>query len=706
MSDLDARLADLAGRFGIATEFWDWKGEHRRPAASSIIACLQAMSVPVDGDDWIDQAFVMADQRPWRSAIPACVVVEQGESRRIDVHVPAGRPAHVWLRLEDGSTNDLVQVDNHDPDQLIDGQWLGRASFDLPTNLPVGYHALMLNSDDAYWQGQLIVTPTFIGLPMLGIDSAWGYMAQLYSVCADSSWGVGDFWDLADLASWARIDQGADFVLINPVHAAEVVAPMTSSPYFPATRRYLNPIYIRPEMVEEFASASREVQAKVRAARKQAMAATKASAQVERDAVWSKKMSALRLLFQVKRRLPRQLSFERFVAEQGPSLRHYAVWCALSEIHGNNWHLWPADLQHPDGPAVAQFETEHSVDVSFFMWLQWVADDQASHAQASAKANGMRVGVISDLAVGVNRDGEETWALQDVFAAGVTVGAPPDAYNQFGQDWLQPPWRPDRLEASGYAAFRDMVRAILRYSGAIRVDHIIGLFRLWWVPNGSDASQGVYVRYNHEAMIGILALEAQRAGAAVIGEDLGTVEPWVRQYLERRGFLGTSVLWFENDAQGQPLPPDHWRRLCLASVTTHDLPPTLGYLAHDHVALRHRLGLLTEPLEEEIARDAHEQEAVLAMLEQRGLIAPGERDPHEVMLGLYRFLYQTPSQLRCVALVDAVGERRTQNQPGTIDEYPNWRVPLGDAAAGRISLERVYALDSVERLAAQLDPTP
>jgi 4-alpha-glucanotransferase len=310
----------------------------------------------------------------------------------------------------------------------------------------------------------------------------------------------------------------------------------------------------------------------------------------------------------------------------------------------------------------------------------------------------MAIGIVSDLAVGVNADGAETWALHTVFANGVTVGAPPDPYNQSGQNWGQPPWRPDRLADLAYAPFRSMVAGILRHSGGVRVDHIIGLFRLWWIPDGYGPQQGAYVRYDHEALVGILALEAHRAGALVIGEDLGTVEPWVRDYLRRRGILGTSILWFEYDHEGKPLAPEWWREYCMASVTTHDLPPTAGYLAHDHVKLRYQLGLLTESLDSEIEADAREQSAVIKMLEDRGALTQDDRDTEDVVLALHRFLTWTPSRVLSVALTDAAGERRTQNQPGTIDEYPNWRVPLAGPDGKRLYLEDLYGSDRVRRL--------
>ena len=259
----------------------------------------------------------------------------------------------------------------------------------------------------------------------------------------------------------------------------------------------------------------------------------------------------------------------------------------------------------------------------------------------------------------------------------MTVGAPPDMFNQIGQNWSQPPWHPGRLADSGYAAYRDMLRSVLRHAGGVRVDHILGLFRLWWIPEGAGPGDGTYVHYDHEALIGILALEAQRAGAIVIGEDLGVFEGWVREYLAERCIFGTSILWFERD-NGVPFAPERYRQQCLTSVNTHDLPPTAGYLAGDHVALRESLGLLGRPVDEERAADAAEQEAVLALVRERGLL-PESGTPvgiQETVEALYAFTALTPSSLLGVALVDAVGERRTQNQPGTMNEYPNWRIPL------------------------------
>jgi 4-alpha-glucanotransferase len=312
----------------------------------------------------------------------------------------------------------------------------------------------------------------------------------------------------------------------------------------------------------------------------------------------------------------------------------------------------------------------------------------------------MRLGVVHDLAVGVHPAGADAWSLRDTLVRGVTVGAPPDQFNQLGQDWSQPPWHPVRLAEAGYAPYRDLVRAILADAGGLRIDHVIGLFRLWWVPEGRTAAEGAYVRYDHEAMLSILVLEAHRAGAFVVGEDLGVVEPQAREVLLERGILGTSVLWFEWDGEN-PLPPERYRELCLATVTTHDLAPSRGYLELAHVDLRERLDLLTRPVAEERAQELATIDRVRRLLVERDLLDP-DGDDEDVVVALHRFLAATPSRLRGVALSDLVGDRRIINQPGTNREYPNWRLPLAGPDERPVLLEDLPGLPLARRIADAL----
>ena len=488
-------------------------------------------------------------------------------------------------------------------------------------------------------------------------------------------------------------------MLVNPLHAAEPVPPIEPSPYLPTSRRFVSPLYIRVEDVPEVGYLS--------AADRQLVEWHSDDAQrflslelLDRDAVWQAKEAALRMIFRQRLSLRRARAFNAFVEREGQGLVDFATWCALCQVHGTWWRSWPEELQDPRSAAVEAFREKMAEEVEFHCWLHCLLDDQLARVQRDLIDTGMSIGVLADLAVGVHPDGADAWALGPALARGVTVGAPADQYNQMGQDWSQPPWRPDQLAELGYAPYRDMVRAALRHSGGLRVDHVIGLFRLWWIPEGMKPFQGTYVRYDHEAMVGILLLEAQRAGAVVIGEDLGTVEPWVRDHLRERGVMGTSILWFERDWDGDGglLDPQEWRELCLATVTTHDLPPTAGYLEGVHVDLRHRLGLLERSLEEEQAEDRRSREEVLADLRRRGLLREGAGVPQQVE-ALHAFLTRTPAKLVGVSVSDLAGDKRVINQPGTDEEYPNWRVPLAGPDGSRVLLEELFTWRSARRLA-------
>ena len=616
-------------------------------------------------------------------------------------HVTHGEPARLWIRLEDGTVwTGLRQLDNFTPPYDLDGRLVGEATFELPENLPLGYHRLHLDEAGPEDGTAVIVTPAALSVPeRLGPHRTWGLATQLYSVRSKRSWGVGDLTDLTDLAVWAGSRHHAGYVLVNPLHAAAPTAPMEPSPYLPTSRRFVNPLYLRVEAIAEFAYV--RGRRRIRKMQEDVQAGAKRVDTIDRDAAWAAKRAALEQVYRVPRSAGRDIAFAAFCGREGRALDDFATWCALAEVHGGDWHHWPQDLQHPDGAGIAAFATEHADEIDFHRWLQWQLDDQLTTAQGDALAAGMALGIMHDLAVGAHPNGADAWALQDVLALGVSAGAPPDAFNQQGQDWSQPPWRPDALAEREYLPFRSMVNAVMRHAGGVRIDHIIGLFRLWWIPKGARPTEGTYVYCDHEAMIGILALEAHRAEALVVGEDLGTVEPWVREYLRERGIFGTSVLWFEMDAEGRPLPADRWREYSLSSVTTHDLPPTAGYLAGDHVRLRDRLGLLTRSFEDEQAGDRAEQDAWRGELRRVGLL-DDSADADDTVLALHRYLGRTPSKLLALSLSDAVGDRRTQNQPGTTDEYPNWRVPLSGPEGRPLLLEDVFTDRRAATLAAAM----
>ncbi|GJJ18119.1 4-alpha-glucanotransferase [Mycolicibacterium mageritense] len=691
MSTPSPALAELARRHGVATEFVDWTGRHTPVAESTLVAVLDALGVPAGTDRERAEALAAHDREHWQRSLPPIVLGRAGSTTPFWVHVTHGDPVDLTLLLEDGTARTgLRQLENNTPPFDVGDRWVGEATFELPADLPLGYHRLLLTVGGFTAQTPVVVSPATLGLPpRLGDRRCWGLATQLYSVRSQNSWGTGDLTDLTDLAVWSSARHGAGFILVNPLHAAAPVAPMEPSPYLPTSRRFVNPLYLRVEAIPEYASMRHR--GRVRKLRTALTDRADRTDLIDRDAAWKAKRRALEQVYAVPRSAGRELAYAAYRDREGRSLDDFAIWCALAEKYGANWHNWPAELQHPAGPDVAAFAAANPAAVDFHRWLQWLLDDQLTAAQATAVQAGMELGIMGDLAVGVDPDGADAWALQDVLALGVTAGAPPDEFNQLGQDWSQPPWRPDRLAERAYEPFRALVHSALRHAGGVRIDHIIGLFRLWWIPKGAAPTEGTYVRYDHDAMMGIIALEAHRAGALVVGEDLGTVEPWVRDYLRDRGLFGTSILWFEADDAGGPLAAENWREFCLSSVTTHDLPPTAGYLAGEHVRLRDELGLLTRPAAEEQAEDRAAKARWLDELRRVGLLDPdSEPTSDDIVAALYRYLGRTPSKLLALSLADAVGDLRTQNQPGTIDEYPNWRVPLAGPDGRRLLLEEVF----------------
>ncbi|MEU8842088.1 4-alpha-glucanotransferase [Streptomyces roseus] len=631
-------LARLAALHGVATTYKPAEDVTVRVPEATVAAVLRELGVDCSTPEAVREQLAEAGREVSRRLLPPVLVWWAGSQPPAEL---AALPPGTRIGLEGGEA----------------GGWEPGGRSAVP---PLGVHRLSAETPDGRaGDATLIVAPE---RAPGGGGRAHGVLVQLYSLLSEQSWGMGDLGDLAALARWAGRAHGAGFVQVNPLHAAVPGTPTDPSPYRPSSRRFPDPVHLRVEDVPEYADcperdALAELAAQGAELRRQVL---EKGALIDRDAVWEVKRRALELLYAVPRGTGREREYREFCAEQGEALDRHAAWCAR------------------DGRAA-----------DFHRWLVWLTDAQLAAAQRAARDAGMPVGIVHDLAVGVHPHGSDTLG-PPLYAKGVSVGAPPDAFNARGQDWGLPPWRPDRLAATGYAPFRALLRGVFRYAGALRIDHVMGLFRLWWIPEGAPPADGTYVSYDGEAMLAVLVLEAHRAGALLIGEDLGTVEPRVREALARRGVLGTSVLWFERDwaGDGQPLAPAAWRADCLATATTHDLPPTAAKLAGSHVELRDRLGLLTRPLEQERAEDADDTAQWLDVLEGLGLDTKGEE---AAVRALYGFLLRTPARMVGVWLPDAVGDRRPQNLPGTWDQYPNWRLPLADSAGRPLTLEALAA---------------
>jgi 4-alpha-glucanotransferase len=540
--------------------------------------------------------------------------------------------------------------------------------------------------------------------PRIPKRRCWGFTVQLYSVRSRRSWGHGDLRDLTDLAVWSARELGAGFVLINPLHAAEPVPPVSSSPYLPMTRRYVSPLYLRIEDIPEYRQLTAAQRRHIEDLAAPLQAASRTPDLIDRDRVWRAKLQALELIHPLRRTGQRETEYRGFTQREGAELTGWSSWCALAEVYGPDWRRWPAELADPARAAPLLTGGQLASRAEFHRWLQWLVDEQFAAAQRAALGAGMAIGVIGDLAVGVHPGGADAWAHQDLLVRGMSVGAPPDGFNQRGQDWAQPPWHPQRLAAAGARPLAELFGAAFRHVGAVRMDHVMGLMRLWWVPEGMSPDHGAYVSYDHQMTVAALAGEAARAGAIAIGEDLGTVDPWIRRYLAARGILGTSLLWFAREPDGSPLLPAHWRRGAMATVGTHDVPTVSGFVTGDQVAVRARLGLLKDP-------EAERNSAELALaawrdaLAAQRLLPPGQQpSATDFTVALYGYLALTPAVLVGVSLADAVGDRRTQNIPGTSDEYPNWRIPLCDGDGEAVLIENLASIELVRGVVRAVAP--
>ncbi|MCD7439975.1 4-alpha-glucanotransferase [Streptomyces lincolnensis] len=672
-------LSRLAGLYGVATSYSPSPDRTVAASAGALTRVLAALGVDAGSPEGVRAALDTRERDLRERLLPPTVVRWSGGPCAALDALPAGTRLRVVT--EQGET---------------------RATAD---QLPPGVHRLTATATDGRTtEAHLIVAPPRLPAPP---GRSYGLLVQLYSLLSHRSWGMGDLGDLAELTSWAGRALGAGFVQVNPLHAAVPGAPTDPSPYRPSSRRFPDPVHLRIEDIPEYAHVGdrERVRALLDRSGRLRESVLEKGALIDRDAVWELKREALELVREVPLGPGRRAAYVDHLAEQGQALEDHATWCALAEVHGSDWRRWPAGLRDPRSPETARARSELMDRVDFHCRLAWLTEAQLTAAQRAAREAGMPVGVIHDLAVGVHPDGADAWAQQDHFAAGMSVGAPPDAFNARGQDWGLPPWRPDRLAESGYAPFRQLLRALFRYAGALRIDHVMGLFRLWWVPQGDLPTEGTYVHYDAEAMLAVLVLEASRAGALVIGEDLGTVEPGVRETLRERGVLGTSVLWFERDwdGDGRPLPPDRWRADCLATATTHDLPPTAARLTGEHVELRDSLGLLTRSLDEERAEAAADTGEWLDLLARLGLLrgtsgAIDTSSEEAEIQAVHRFLLRTPARLIGIWLPDGLGDRRPQNLPGTWDQYPNWRLPIADTEGRPVTLEELAASPRVHAL--------
>lgn len=503
-----------------------------------------------------------------------------------------------------------------------------------PVDLPLGYHSLRTEAGER----RLTVAPDRCHLP----DGwrAWGWACQLYATRSAASWGMGDLADLDRLATWSAA-QGAGFTLINPLGAGAPVGRREPSPYSPATRRFADPTYLRVEEVHGAELAAEAVELGATAG--QALLRDRT---IDRDQVWRLKSTALEAVWHAQRDTT---ELDRWCAEQGSSLREFARWSVLAERFGPDWHRWPAGCRRPDGTGVAAAVAGREDRVRYHEWLQWNLARQLARP-------GRRLALVQDLPIGVDPGGFDAWTWQGVLALDASVGAPPDEFNTGGQDWGLPPFVPWRLRDAGYEPFVQTIRSALAPGGGLRIDHVMGMFRLWWLPRGASATQGAFVRYPSEDLLAIIALESVRARALVIGEDLGTVEDEARRALAEHRILSYKLLWFEED------PPPSWAEASMAAVTTHDLPTVAGLWTGSDLQEQEDLGLGPNVAATEAIR---RRLAVATELHD-------DADATEAVRRAHRLLAEAPSRMLVATLDDACVEPARPNLPGAGPDRRNW----------------------------------
>lgn len=703
-------LIRLAKMLSVGTSYMGMSHDYHEIDDDVLVAVLASLGVDASSNEAIEHSMREILRQERSHLVPPTVFQTVGEVVPVEIHVGIMDVPTASITLENGTEyagalpiEPVLGAKAYE----VDGEFVATQRLELPSDLPVGYHTLHVQAGDRSEDATLICAPAKIPtLDSMKYGSLWGWMAQLYSIRSANSWGTGDFEDLREMLTQAKMKSNADFILINPVHAGEPVSPLTPSPYLPVSRRFVNFTYICPENIPEYYGLSDEQKEEVRRLHESVEPLDHDPQVIDRDAMWQAKMRALWIIFRSGMGADRREQFDRYKQDCGDELEAYATWCLCYDKWGapttdpDNWEI----KYNRDSPQIAQIREQFPDTLEFYRWLEWIATEQLQAAQNAARQVGMRIGIMADMAVGVHPQGADVWWNPERFARGATVGAPPDMFNQQGQNWSQPPLNPIELRNTGYQVYRDMVHGMFMNAGAVRIDHILGLFRLWWIPDGHPASDGTYVYYDHNVMLGILAIEATRAGGVVVGEDLGVVPPYVQKSLSEHGILGCAVEWFEQ-MDGVFTPPKHWREYALASVDTHDMPPVAGYLAYEHVRIRERLGLLGEDASsfENSARAEHR--AMLQMLCDEGYLDPKVlEDEHDRMQdiidAMYVALNDSPCKLKAVSFVDAVGEQRTQNQPGTNNEYPNWRIPLADGNGNPVMLEDLFELPQLQRLVA------
>jgi 4-alpha-glucanotransferase len=691
MSTLDA----LAAYYGIEESFRDARGAVRTTSRATRHSLLAAMGVTADTDETASMALAELHHKEWLRILPPVSVLSQAEIFRVPVNLPAQTASVSWqVRLEEGAevTGEAAfESLALEARAEIDGVTRETRTLVLPNDLPMGYHRLSIAGHDP---ADLIISPGQCWLPPVieGGRRLWGVSAQLYLLKSAANWGIGDYNDLKRLVAMLA-ERNADVVGLNPLHAMFLDDPEHASPYSPASRLLLNVLNIDVDSVIascDCADARRRVDSQEFQAE---LIRCRGLDLLDYSGVAQLKLPILEMVFTSLRAAGDSPDWRKFLAfrqEAGEKFERGCLFLALREYWAAqspaipDWHHWPAQYRDPVCSAVTEFATAHEARVTFHAWLQYVADTQlgeAAHAGAS-----MAIGLYRDLAVGADPSGAETWADRGAVVSQAQVGAPPDIYNPQGQDWGLPPYHPVALRERGYRSFIELVRANMRHAGGLRIDHVMALKQLYWVPRGLSPAEGAYVRYPFDDLIGILALESHRNRCLVVGEDLGTVPEGFRERISQANILSYRVLYFEKNDEGF-IPPDKYPALSLAVAGSHDLPTLHAWWTGSDLKLKENLGLFPHAADARAAtlQRRKDRSEFLAALKALGFASDEDLKVDGLIRAAHGYLASSASAIAMMQIDDITAEETPVNVPTTSDEHPNWR------RRQSLSLEQVEA---------------
>jgi 4-alpha-glucanotransferase len=686
-------LHALADRVGIIAEYRDQTGKETRATSDETrVALLAAMGIDASGEAEARRALEAMDEAERTTLLEPVRVLRLDEvngSPGITVRVPDGAARAVdWTIQLLSESGEAIETSGSTAPA---GD--GCLHLSLPWGAQPGYHHLHATVGSRAADQSLIVVPP--GCPtaeeILQGRKAFGLTANLYTLRSARNWGIGDLGDLAKLMRWAaRI--GASFVGVNPLHALRN-RDGDISPYSPVSRLFRNPLYIDVEAVPGFAQSSPVHELVANPQFRDELARLRRGGRVEYERVMALKRPILRALHFAHLRGPRSRNpdWNEWLESQGESLESFATFMALGEhigregVASGDWHDWPEEYRDPRSAAVRRFRETHEDEIDFHRWLQFVVDQQIAAAATSGRDAGMAIGLYQDLAIGTSPNGADTWANPGLFVNGVSIGAPPDPYSATGQNWGLPPIDPRALRRERYQYWIRLVRSSLRHGGALRIDHVMGLFRQFWIPDGWSGTDGAYVRFPSDDLLGILALESTRARALVVGEDLGTVPDDVPPAMRRWHLLSSKVLYFERDGSAFK-PAASYDRESLATANTHDMPTLDGFWRARDVEIRRSVGLIAS---DDDARDARatrddEKRALLDRLTADALLSREEADELSkpepsaaarlaLRGAVHEFLCRSPAALVGLSLDDVVGESEPVNVPGVgADKFASW----------------------------------